>query len=201
MTVSSDPDQFILKSLPIVERLRVDRLFSKAQPLEVEIGAGDGSFLVAYAKAHPEINLIGLERLLGRLRKIDRKARRAGLENVRLLRLEAAYFVQYMLPRASVRAFHIYFPDPWPKRRHWKNRLINEAFVGLAREALEAGGKVHLRTDDLPYFAQMTDVFGRSAHFEKVDTEPDLLCIITDFERGFQKRGVNTNYVSYRRVN
>ena len=135
MTVTGDADQFILKSLPIVERLPIDRIFGKAQSLEVEIGAGDGSFLVAYAKAHPELNLIGLERLLGRLRKIDRKARRAGLENVRLLRLEAAYFVQYMLPRASVRAFHIYFPDPWPKRRHWKNRLINDAFVPLLREA------------------------------------------------------------------
>ena len=199
MTVKGDADQFILKALPIVERLPIDRIFGKAQPLEVEIGAGDGSFLVAYAKAHPELNLIGLERLLGRLRKIDRKARRAGLENVRLLRLEAAYFVQYMLPRASVRAFHIYFPDPWPKRRHWKNRLINDAFVPLLREALEPGGKVHLRTDDLPYFAQMTDVFGRSMHFEKIETDPRLLGIITDFERGFQQRGVSTNHVSYRR--
>ena len=199
MTVSGEPDQFILKSLPIVERLPLERIFSKAQPLEVEIGAGDGSFLVYYAKAHPEINLIGLERLLGRLRKIDRKARRAGLENVRLLRLEAAYFVQYMLPRESVRAFHIYFPDPWPKRRHWKNRLINDAFVVLVRDSLAPGGKVHLRTDDIPYFAQMTDVFNRSAHFEKTETEPDLLRIITDFERGFQQRGVSTNYVSYRR--
>jgi tRNA (guanine-N7-)-methyltransferase len=200
VTVSGEADQYILKSLPIVERLSVERIFAKGQPLEVEIGAGDGSFLVAYAKAHPEINLIGLERLLGRLRKIDRKARRAGLENVRLLRLEAAYFVQYMLPRESVRAFHIYFPDPWPKRRHWKNRLINDVFVPLLRDALGADGRVHLRTDDLPYFAQITDVFARSAHFKKVETDPELLQIITDFERGFQQRGVSTNHVSYQRV-
>ena len=198
MTVSGDADQLILK-LPIVERLPLERIFCKAQPLEVEIGAGDGSFLVAYAKAHPEINLIGLERLLGRLRKIDRKARRAGLENIRLIRIEAAYFVQYMLPRESVRAFHIYFPDPWPKRKHWKNRLINDAFVPLLHNALERDGMVHLRTDDLPYFAQMTDVFNRSPHFEQVETDPELLRMITDFERGFQQRGVSTNQVSYRR--
>ena len=192
-------DEFILKSLPIIERLPLERIFSAKQPVEVELGAGDGSFLVAYAKAHAELNLIGLERLLGRLRKIDRKARRAGLTNIRLLRLEAAYFVEYMLPPNSVSAFHIYFPDPWPKRRHWKNRLINDAFANVLSKALAAGGNVHLRTDDKPYFVQMIEVFGRSAAFEKVETAPELLGIITDFERGFQQRGVATNHASYRK--
>ena len=201
MTAQIGGEAFILKSLPIIERLQLDKIFPKAQPLEVEIGAGDGSFLVAYAKAHPELNLIGLERLLGRLRKIDRKARRAGVENIRLLRLEAAYFVQYMIPRGTVSAFHIYFPDPWPKRRHWKNRLINESFVDLVHAALAPDGVIHLRTDDKPYFAQMIDVFGRSPKFKKIDSPPELLGVITDFERGFQQRGVATNHASYRRKN
>jgi tRNA (guanine-N7-)-methyltransferase len=189
----------ILKCFPITERLRLDEIFLAKQKLEVELGAGDGAFLIAYAKAHPELNLIGIERLLGRLRKIDRKAHRAGLKNIRLLRLEAAYFVQYLLAPASATAFHIYFPDPWPKRRHWKNRLINENFAELLRGALAAGGVVHLRTDDNPYFAQMLDVFGRNEHFTKVETPPHLLAIETDFERGFRQRGVVTHHASYQK--
>lgn len=199
MTRLGPEDQFILKSLPIIERLSLEKIFSKPQPLEVEIGAGDGSFLVAYAKAHPEINLIGLERLLGRLRKIDRKARRAGLENVRLLRMEAHYFVQYMLPPRSARAVHIYFPDPWPKRRHWKNRLINDAFTKVLHDALAPGGVVYLRTDDKPYFAQMIEVFGNNPTFQKIETPPELLGIVTDFERNFHLRGVATNHATYQR--
>jgi tRNA (guanine-N7-)-methyltransferase len=190
--------EFILRPL-ITDRLVLEQIFPTARPLEIEIGAGDGSFLVAYAKAHPELNVFGLERLLGRLRKIERKSRRLGLQNVRLLRLEAAYFVQYMLPPNSVHAFHIYFPDPWPKRRHWKNRLINDAFAVALHSALKSNGLVYLRTDDHPYFAQMIDVFGRNEDFEKVDTPPELLAIVTDFERNFHLRGVATNHASYRK--
>jgi len=200
VTVSSTDDQFILRSLPIIERLPLEKIFNSDQPLEVEIGAGDGSFLVAYAKAHPELNLIGLERLLGRLRKIDRKARRAGLQNIRLLRLEASYFVQYMLPPGSVNAFHIYFPDPWPKRRHWKNRLIEDTFTRSLQQALRPGGIVYLRTDDQPYFTQMLEVFARNSTFEKMETPAQLLTIVTDFERNFHLRGVATNHATYRKV-
>jgi len=198
VTVAAPEQELILRP-PITERLPLEKIFPTQQPLEIEIGAGDGSFLVAYAKAHPELNIVGLERLLGRLRKIERKSRRLGLQNVRLLRLEAAYFVQYMLPPASVQAFHIYFPDPWPKRRHWKNRLINDAFTVSLHTALKAGGIVYLRTDDLPYFAQMTEVFGGNANFEKIETPAELLAIVTDFERNFHLRGVATNHATYRK--
>jgi tRNA (guanine-N7-)-methyltransferase len=193
-------ENFILRGFPITERLQLEEIFPRKQRLEVELGAGDGSFLIAYAKVHPELNHIGIERLLGRLRKIDRKAHRAALENVRLLRLEAAYFVQYLLPRESVSAFHIYFPDPWPKRRHWKNRLVNEEFTDLLRGPLLTGGAVHLRTDDEPYFTQMLDVFARNANFTKIPTPPELLAVETDFERGFRQRGVSTRHASYQKV-
>ena len=197
----ADPaESFFLRSFPITERLAFEKIFPKSQPVEVELGAGDGSFLIAYAQVHPELNLLGVERLLGRLRKIDRKAHRASLQNVRLIRLEASYLVEFLLPRESIRAFHIYFPDPWPKRRHWKNRLINEAFTGQLRGALEPNGLVYLRTDDQPYFAQMLEVFGKNENFAKIETPPDLLSTVTDFEREFHKRGVSTNHATYRRV-
>src|SRR5438552_10396515 len=78
-------------------RLDLDHIFADPKPLEVELGSGDGSFLVQYAKANPLSNFLGVERLLGRLRKIDRKGRRAGLTNLRVLRVEAGYFLEYLL--------------------------------------------------------------------------------------------------------
>src|SRR5580658_1242240 len=92
----------------VVERLDLGRMFAQTQPLEVELGSGDGSFLAQYAGRHPERNFIGVERLLGRLRKLDRKAARFGLGNVRAVRIEASYFLEYLLPPASAEAVHIY---------------------------------------------------------------------------------------------
>ena len=169
-----------------------------APPLEVELGSGDGSFLAQWAAAFPERNFLGVERLLGRLRKLDRKARRAGLANVRLLRIEAGYFLEYLLPAACVHALHVYFPDPWPKRKHRKHRLVNERFPGLAAKILVPRGLVYLRTDDADYFAQMREVFAMDKRFVAGETPNDLALVVTDFERDFHTRGVITRRAAYR---
>lgn len=176
----------------ILERLDLSRVFAKNQPLEVELGSGDGSFLAEYSKRHTERNFIGIERLLGRLRKLDRKGRRAGLTNLAGIRIESSYFLEYLLPLHSVSALHIYFPDPWPKRKQRRNRLINERFPAVAERALAPGGVVYLRTDDADYFAQMNEVFGASALFKPVETPKDLAELLTDFEKEFMARGVET---------
>ena len=185
----------------ILERLDLEKLFSHPQPLEVELGSGDGSFLARYAEQHPEKNFIGVERLLGRLRKIDRKGQRAGLKNLRVVRIEASYFLEFLLPKKSAAALHIYFPDPWPKRKHRKNRLINQAFPELAKAALQPNGVIFLRTDDADYFAQMTLVFVASPLFEKIETPELLSAVVTDFERNFLLRGVQTLRAAYRLKN
>jgi len=173
-------------------------MFPRAQPLEVELGSGDGSFLVNYARLHPERNFLGVERLLGRLRKLDRKARRAGLRNLRGLRIESAYFLEYLMPRQSIAALHVYFPDPWPKRKHRKNRLIDARFTEIAGQALAPGGIVYLRTDDTDYFSQMTSVFAANPAFHPTETPVELSAIVTDFERNFHARGVATLRAAYR---
>jgi tRNA (guanine-N7-)-methyltransferase len=191
----------IVYDLPsIIERIELKQLFSEAQPLEVELGSGDGSFLLQLAARHPEKNFIGVERLLGRLRKLERRGKRAGLTNLRGLRIESAYFLEYLLPRHSTAALHIYFPDPWPKRKHQRYRLLNERFPALAENALGAGGVVYLRTDDVNYFEQMLRVFNASKTFEAVETPPDLASIRTDFELDFQARGIATLRAAYRKV-
>jgi tRNA (guanine-N7-)-methyltransferase len=181
----------------ILERIDLAKLFPKPQPLEVELGSGDGSFLVEYAALHPERNFIGVERLLGRLRKLERKGRRAGLPNLRGVRIESAYFLQYLLPPRSVGALHVYFPDPWPKRKHRRHRLVNDQFPALAAQALAPGGTVYLRTDDAPYFEQMTAVFAAGPAFRPVETPADLAGLATDFERDFAARGIPTRRAAY----
>ncbi|MGA2542095.1 MAG: tRNA (guanosine(46)-N7)-methyltransferase TrmB [Verrucomicrobiota bacterium] len=192
------PASLIHEPAGIVERLDLPHLFPRLQPVEVELGSGDGSFLVDYAARHPQINLIGVERLLGRLRKIDRKGRRAGLANLRCVRMEAWYFLEYLLPENSVQAIHIYFPDPWPKRKHRKHRLINPPFAKTARQALAPGGVVWLRTDDADYFAQMREVFGASPFFQETETPAALAGLVTDFERDFNQKGIQTLRAAYR---
>jgi tRNA (guanine-N7-)-methyltransferase len=195
------PETIELHPASYVDPIDLQCSFGRIAPIEIEVGAGDGSFLVQWAGANPATNFLGLERLLGRLRKIERKARRGGLLNVRVLRLEAAYFTEFLLPNRSIHAFHIYFPDPWPKRKHRQHRLINENFCAVLSRKLVHEGTVYLRTDDSDYFAQMTRVFGQNQEFAPVPTPPGLAAVITDFERGFNAQGIETNRAAFRRIN
>jgi tRNA (guanine-N7-)-methyltransferase len=197
-TQTNAAENLVVKLLSIVEPLDLAEIFPKPQPLEVELGCGDASFLVEYARQNPGINFIGVERLLGRISKLDRKGRRTGLANLRGVRIESSYFLQFLLPRNSISALHVYFPDPWPKKRHRKNRLINENFPALARAALAPGGKIYLRTDDEDYFTQMTEVFGTGKKFEKIETPVELAELLTDFERDFNARGIRTLRAAYK---
>ena len=197
-THSIDLANLVYEFKSIVEPLDLAELFPRPQPLEVELGCGDASFLAEYARQHPETNFLGVERLLGRIKKLDRKGRLAGLTNLRGVRIESAYFLQYLLPAQCAGALHIYFPDPWPKKKHHRHRLINAAFPALARRVLTHGGVVYLRTDDQDYFTQMREVFGAAREFETVATPEGLAGVLTDFERGFHAQGIPTLAAAYR---
>jgi tRNA (guanine-N7-)-methyltransferase len=194
---SAAPVVYDLRS--ILQRLDLAELFPIGRPLEIELGCGDGSFLVDHSRLHPQHNFIGVERLLGRVRKVERKSRRERLCNLRAVRIESTYFLQYLLPERSSVALHVYFPDPWPKRRHRRHRLVNEQFPNLAGKALVDGGRVYLRTDDHDYFDQMVRVFSSSSLFASVDTPADLAALTTDFERGFLARGISTLRAAYQK--
>lgn len=181
----------------ILSRLDLEALFPGLDGVEVELGSGDGSFLAEYAAQNPGRGFLGVERLLGRLRKLERKAQRRGLCNLRVLRLEAAYVLRWKLASGTISALHVYFPDPWPKRRHWKRRLVNEPFVEETARILKPGGRVFLRTDNEPYFEQMREVFGRSDRFVEVAFPAGLAGVVTDFEREFNARGIPTRRVAY----
>ena len=151
------------------------------------------------AQAYPGTNFVGVDRLLRRLRRIDRKIQRLvtcappheqlGLQNVRLVRAEASYFVTYLVPKASVSAYHIYFPDPWPKRRHHQRRLVSGPFLQDLNRTLERGGEVNCATDHDEYFRWIQAEFGRTNGF--MEASPHVLPeeTQTDFEREFLLAG------------
>ena len=184
----------------ITDHLNLAQLFPQLQPLEVELGSGDGSFLVAWAKLNPQHNFLAVERLLGRLRKTDRKGRRADLTNLRCVRIESAYLLEFLLPPASVTALHLYFPDPWPKRKQQKHRLVQTRFTALTRRVLAPDGVVYLRTDHVEYFTQMQEVFAADKNFRLVETPAVLAAVTTDFERQFNAQGILTNRAAYQPV-
>ena len=136
----------------ILETLDLQSLFGNPHPVELDIGCGTGRFLIARAMANPCLNLLGIERLLGRVRTVLAKAERHQLDNVRLLRVEASYALGFMLPPASIQTIFISFPDPWPKRRHHRRRLIQPDTVVALHRVLRPGGTVHFATDHADYF-------------------------------------------------
>ncbi|MBI5395691.1 MAG: tRNA (guanosine(46)-N7)-methyltransferase TrmB [Verrucomicrobia bacterium] len=183
------------------ERLDWARVFPKAQPIEVDLGCGDGTLLLHWAKKFPDRNWLGVERLKGRILKLERKAPRLGItDNLRGLRIESGYAVEWMFPPASVAAYHIYFPDPWPKKRHHKRRLFQPEFVAALHRSLVAAGLVNLATDHRDYFAQMLEVFSAAVGFARIEplvpaTPEDM----TDFERDFVAAGKPVHRARFRK--
>ena len=127
-------------------------VFGRSSPVEVDLGAGDGVYAEARAKRESDRNFIAVERLLGRATKIAKKAIRNQLTNLKILRLESAYFIKNLCAESSLDAITVRYPDPWPKRRHHANRLLQNEFFEDAARAVISGGCMKLTTDDREYF-------------------------------------------------
>jgi tRNA (guanine-N7-)-methyltransferase len=133
-------------------------LFGRAAPLVVEIGFGMGQATAAIAAERPDANFLGIEvhepGVGALLQRIDEQQ----LRNLRIVRHDAVEVLKSMIAPASLAAVHVFFPDPWPKKRHWKRRLIQAPFVALAASRLAPGGVLHCATDWQPYAEQMLEV-------------------------------------------
>lgn len=129
--------------------------FDSPGPLEIEIGSGKGGFLLGRAVANPQLRLLGIEWANKYFRyAADRMARRK-VENVRMMRTDAAHFFQHHLPPHCVSALHVYHPDPWPKARHHKRRLIQPVFIEAALLALKPGAFWLVQSDHEEYFEEI----------------------------------------------
>ena len=125
--------------------------FGRRAPLEVEIGSGKARFLIEAASRQPAHDFLGVELSLAYFRICRDRLGRAGLANTRIVRADGRRFVETALPPDSVRAVHIYFPDPWPKKRQKKRRLLDGVFLEILAAKLEPGGHVRIATDHADY--------------------------------------------------
>jgi tRNA (guanine-N7-)-methyltransferase len=180
----------------LTDRLDAEKLFGRKAPLHVDLGCGDGSFLCALAQRMPDKNFLGIERLLNRVRTSARKA--ATLDNVRLLRMESFYAVRYLLPAESVERFYLLFPDPWPKRRHHRRRIVTPDFLGSIHAALHKNGSIYIATDDVDYFGKIKEIAESHTGFAIDDADLDLPQ--SKFGRIFRARGAPVQSVELRKV-
>ncbi len=127
--------------------------FGRDAPLEVELGSGKARFLIEAARSEPARDFLGLELSLAYYRICRDRIARSGLANVRVLRADARRFVELALPAACVSAFHVYFPDPWPKKRQRKRRLLDGRALEALSSRLEPGGVLRIATDHRDYAA------------------------------------------------
>lgn len=140
-------------------------------PVEIvlEVGAGHGHFLAAYAQAHPHQICIGIDVELARIARAHRKRDRAVLKNLHFIRAEAGLFLATLPDHVRFTAIYILFPDPWPKRRHHKHRLVQSAFLTeLARRA-NRGARLYFRTDYEPYFRDVATLIAGHERWTQVE--------------------------------
>lgn len=174
---------------------------AQTRPLELEIGSGKGTFLVRQAVLLPGVNFIGVEWAMQFWRFAADRCRRHGLENVRLVRAEAGLFIRCYVPEKCLRQVHIYFPDPWPKKRHHKRRLVQEPFLRELGRVLEGpspggtGGLVRIATDHSDYYQWMlveaekvADLFERLP-FVSPESAAEGELVGTNFERKYRREG------------
>src|SRR5262245_24215036 len=167
-------------------------LFGGAGPVEIEIGSGKGRFLLAEAAKKKDVFFLGIEWKLSTLRLCAQRAARDGLDNVRLLRANAAEVLWSRVPAASVRAIHVYYPDPWWKARHRKRRLFSAEFVADAGRALAPAGELRVATDVGEYFVEILRVVAESGLFERA--------AVSESEFGTPDEPLTSYQAKYRRL-
>lgn len=188
--------------------LNFAEMFGNANPVELEIGSGKGTFLLAIAQEKPEANYIGFEWAREYAEYAADRLRRHNLLHTRIVNAEATWWLRCHVPDASIAALHIYFPDPWPKTRHHKRRLIQLPFIKEAHRILKPGAVMRLVTDHAEYFAWMQDVLRNQTLLEIVPFEspvplkadaPAGSIVGTNFERKYIAEGRTFNATAARK--
>lgn len=156
--VIRDYPEISLKPNDVSGRLDFEDIFGRKGPVHIEVGSGKGTFLLAEATAHPEINYLGIEWANKFYKYAVDRIGRWELKNVRIIRTDAAVFIAENVPDESVEWFDLYFPDPWPKARHNKRRFFNDTNIIEILRILKNGGIINIATDHADYFDQIQEV-------------------------------------------
>jgi len=182
----------------------VHDIFGNDHPLEIDLGCGDGSFLIEMAQHYPERNFIGVERLLGRVRGVCKRIHELGLTNVKVLRLESQYTLEYLLEKHSVSRLHLLCPDPWPKARHHKRRLVQQPFLKILHDVLTPDGEFLFKTDHPEYFEwvceEMETFIKSGASFTPLPWDDDSFFYPkTDFQRHWESQGKTIHQLRFQK--
>lgn len=171
-------------------------LFGNSNPMEVDVGCGKGRFLLARAASFPNVNFLGIERQRRRIEKTAKKADRTGITNMRIFHAEIGFATEILIPDNAVRCFYVFFPDPWPKRRHNPRRLINPDFLNLLHRKLCSDGIIHFATDHDDYYQAAIPVFENNPLFDSIPPFIPAPEEQTDFELLFAAQGKSAKRLS-----
>ncbi len=170
-------------------------VFGNSHPVEIEVGFGKGLFLLTASAARADVNFLGIEIVRKYQLFTATRLVKHGRQNVKLVCTDARPFLHDCVVPGSVQALHVYFPDPWWKKRHHKRRLFTADFAAVAEQVLQSGGRLHLVTDVSDYFTIITELVAQHTKLERLPPpeghEPEHdLDYLTNFERKFRKQGL-----------
>ncbi len=172
------------------KKLDLVTVFGRDAPCIMEIGYGNGESLVAQAKAHPDQNFLGVEVYTPGVGHMLIATKRENLSNVRLIREDAVDVLSYQIALASLDAVNLFFPDPWPKKKHHKRRIVQPGFARLVASRLKPGGCFHLATDWVPYAEHMMEVLSSCEYLDNNSASNDYVeRPVTRPQSKFEQRG------------
>jgi tRNA (guanine-N7-)-methyltransferase len=162
------------------------RILPAAAEFVWEVGSGHGHFLTAYAQAHPTELCIGIDIIADRVDRAERKRERARLDRLHFIHAEASLFLDSLPAEARIRTIFVLFPDPWPKKRHHKHRLLQKDFLNVLAERVISGARLHFRTDHQPYFEETQRLFQDHPQWAAIEAPWPF-----ELETVFQKRATS----------
>ena len=180
--------------------LDLTKAFAKPQPVVMEIGYGMGEATWQIAKDNPAINYLGVEVHMPGVGKLMARIEEFALTNVKLIERDVFEVFHYMIEDGALDGVHLYFPDPWPKKRHFKRRIVNQRFIAEVATKLKPGGYLHIATDWVPYAEWITEQFAEAGIFiggviARPDSRP-----LTRFEgQGITKDHAVNDFMYYKK--
>ncbi len=171
-------------------------VFDNSDPVEIELGPGTGTFLLAAAARAPHTNFFAIEHSRSRAAHLGAALAARGLDNARVLAADATCVVRTLLPPEAVAAYHIYFPDPWWKRRHQRRRLFTPAFAAALQQTLVPGGRIHIATDVADVMTLALATLARCPQLRRDNAMPPPRDL-TAFERKGLVRGATIHEATF----